>query len=190
MLIKYSIGISNQAFMSSRIKKLVKSLKHGRNFRQVNLEPLHAPVDNNLYKLPTEPRSMKQGRGWVKGWDMNLKNQVNQAAKQRELSRSVPSMARTRGNELQNHLLRVHTRVSINTRQGPKLPRREETPYIALNHMPITPPKTPTSKSKKQSRKTPKKSPGTPYERMNDNNSGTRRQSRNQTLAPPPKFII
>jgi len=176
--------------MSSRIKKLIKSVKNGHSRRQVNIEPLHAPMENNEYMLPTEPRSMKQGRGWVSGWNRNRSNQIDTVAEQRELARAAPRMARPHGSALQNHLLRAHTRESGATRQGPKLPRREETPYVTLNHMPVTPIKTPTGKSKKKQQRTPKKSPGTPYELMNENNSGSRRQSRANPLSPPPKFVI
>jgi hypothetical protein len=59
--------------------------------------------------------------------------------------------------------------------------------YVTLNNMPVTPAKTP-GKSKQQ-RRSPRLTPGTPYERMNNGTPSPAKSTRSRKqLTPPPRF--
>lgn len=192
--------------MSSRpsLRKLFKLPKS--KSRKVGIA-VQRPDNNTGWLMPAEPRSMKQGRGWIS----SVRNQnvtthdamARMAEEQRDHAVTTASAKnkarRDMGSELQNKLIREAARVSSQASvQGPKLPRRKHMPlklgeteprefYVTLNNMPITPAKTP-GKSKSKQRRSPRLTPGTPYERMGNTPSPVKlvRSSRKQLT--PPRF--
>jgi hypothetical protein len=197
--------------MSSRtsLRKLFKLSK--RKSRKISIAPQSISNDSE-WLMPTEPRSMKQGRGWVSSvrWNQNVATHeamASMAAEQRLHATTTTAVknkaGRDMGSELQNKLIRESTRVSSQaSAQGPKLPRRNVMPsmrpdeteprefYVTLNNMPVTPAKTPV-KSKSRQRRTPRLTPGTPYERVDNGGTPSPAKSAHRSrkqLTPPPKF--
>jgi hypothetical protein len=193
--------------MSSRpsLRKLFKLPKS--KSRKVGIA-VQSPGNNNEWLMPTEPRSMKQGRGWVSSIrNQNVATHAEQVRMAAELRAHVVAKpasgknkaSRDKGSELQNKLIRESARGSSQaSAQGPKLPRRKHMPlkqgeteqrdfYVTLNNMPITPAKTP-GKSKSKQRRSPRLNPGTPYERMGNTPSPTKSVRSSRKLLTPPRF--
>jgi hypothetical protein len=187
--------------MSSRPSSVFK-----RKSRKVGILQPTSAKNNNRWLMPSEPRSMKQGHGWVSSVRRNQNTatheaQANMAAEQRIKAATLAGKNKARrdmGSKLQNMLIRKSARGSSQaSAQGPKLPRRKHMPlkqgeteqrefYVTLNNMPITPAKTP-GKSKQQ-RRSPRLTPGTPYERMNNIPSPARSARRSRKQLTPPQF--
>ncbi len=191
--------------MSSRpsLRKLFK-LPRSKS-RKVGIA-VQRPGNNTMeWLVPVEPRSMKQGRGWVS----SVRNQdaatyaehASMADNQRTYSVAAAAgknkAGRDKGSELQNKLIREATQGS-SRRPGPKLPRRNYMPlkpgeaeqrefYVTLNNMPITPAKTP-GKSKSKQRRSPRLTPGTPYERMGNTPSPAKSVRSSRKQLTPPRF--
>jgi hypothetical protein len=188
--------------MSSRtgLRKLFKLPKS--KSRKVGIEQQHRNNNNNRWLMLSEPRSMKQGRGWVS----SVRNQnaatheaqANMAAEQRIKAATIAGKNKTgrdMGSKLQNMLILEASRVSSHP-AGPKLPRRKHMPlktgeteqrefYVTLNNMPVTPAKTPVKS--KQQRRFSRLTPRTPYERM-DNTPSPAKSTRSRKQLTPPRF--
>jgi hypothetical protein len=186
--------------MSSRSSRIFK-----RKSRKVDiLQP--TSINNNMERLlmETAPRSMKQGSGWVGVIRRNQNTatheaQANMASMHRVHAATTAGKNKVRqdmGIALRDMLIQ-DTILGSSHHPGPKLPRRKHMPaktgeteprefYVTLNNMPVTPTKTPTktpAKSKSKSRRTP----GTPYERM-DNTPSPAKSPRSKKLITPPRF--
>ncbi len=193
--------------MSSRpsLRKLFKLPKS--KSRKVGIA-VQRPGNNTMeWLVPVEPRSMKQGRGWVSSVRnqnaATYAEQTSMAAEQRvhAVTTAAKNKAADRdmGSRLQNMLIRESARGSSQaSAQGPKLPRRKHMPlkqgeteqrdfYVTLNNMPITPAKTP-GKSKSKQRRSPRLTPGTPYERMGNTPSPAKSVRSSRKLLTPPRF--
>ena len=196
--------------MSSRtsLRKLFKLSK--RKSRKVSIAP-QANSNNSEWLMPANPRSMKQGRGWVSSVRRNQnvathEAMASMAAEQRHHAVTTESAknkaGRDMGSKLQNMLIREARRGSSQaSAQGPKLPRRNVMPsmrpdeterrefYVTLNNMPVTPAKTPV-KSKSKLQRSQRLTPGTPYEPMDNGEppSPAKSTRSRKQITSPPKF--